>query len=220
MGGQAPQTLRPGEVWPPSGWSPVARMSGRRPRRSSPCPRPLSAVRMSVQSVTRTSGVHASGVHATGAIQVSGRMALRCPRLYSCAVRTALDPGMARCRGPSPLGAMGSMCRRGPRAAWSSARMGPEGTDGAGLAVGGSPEGRRQTWTAASHAHRPRRRLAAWPTRELVQRQGAVGWLGSTRTSRSSPVPPQVRPGQVAGVVPDHGAGQGGDDHAAWSLGW
>src|SRR4029450_4914156 len=38
------------------------------------CPRPLSAVRTSVQSVTRTSGVHASG-----AIQVSGRTGLRCP---------------------------------------------------------------------------------------------------------------------------------------------
>jgi hypothetical protein len=47
-----------------------------------------------------------------------------------------------------------------------------------------------------------------------------VGWLGSTRTSRCSPVPRQVRPGQVAGVVPDHGAGQGGGDHARWSLGW
>jgi hypothetical protein len=43
-----------GEVWLPSGWSPVARMSGRRPRRSSPCPRPLSAVRTSVSN--RSSG--------------------------------------------------------------------------------------------------------------------------------------------------------------------
>jgi hypothetical protein len=35
------------------------------------------------------------------------------------------------------------------------------GRDGAGLAMGGSHEGRRQTWAAASHAHRLRRRLAA-----------------------------------------------------------
>jgi hypothetical protein len=159
----APRRCDPGEVWPPSGWSPVARMSGRRLRRSSPCPRPLSAVRTSVQSVKRTSGVHASGVHAsgvhaTGAIQVSGRTGLRCPRLCRRAVRTALDPGMARCRGPSPLGAMGSTCRRGPRAAWSPARTGPDGKGWCWVGRGGPHEGRRQTWAAASHAHRLRRR--------------------------------------------------------------
>jgi hypothetical protein len=122
-----PQTLRPGRGLAAQRVVAVARMSGRRPRRSSPCPRPLSAVRMSVQSVKRTSGVHASGVHATGAIQVSRRTGLPCPRLCSRAVRTALDPGMARCSGPSPLAAMGSTCRRGPRAAWSPARIGPDG---------------------------------------------------------------------------------------------
>ena len=195
-------------------------MSGHRPRRSSPCPRPVSAVRTSVQSVKRTPGVHTSGVHATGAIQVSGRTALRCPRLYSCAVRTALDPGMARCGGPSPLGAMGSTCRRGPRAAWSSARMGPEGTDGAGLAVGGSPEGRRQTL-----GRRIARPQAAAPPRRLADKGvgpapgcRSVGWEHENEQVRTRA--PRCVPGQVAGVVPDHGAGQGGDDHAAWSLGW
>jgi hypothetical protein len=220
MGGQAPQTLRPGEVWPPSGWSPVARMSGRRPRRSSPCPRPLSAVRMSVQSVTRTSGVHASGVHASGvhasgvhasgvhasgvhasgAIQVSGRTALRCPRLCSRVIRTALDPGMARCAGPSPLGAMGSRCRRGPRAAWSPARMGSDGKGwcwvGRGWLARGSTAdlGRR---IAGAQAGAPPRRLAdkgagpapgcrsvGWGAREhpgAHQFPAGVSWAGCRR---------------------------------------
>ena len=61
-----------------------------------------------------------------------------------------------------------------------------------------SPPGRQGSWSSA--------------------RVPSVGW--GAREHPGAPGPPQVRPGQVAGVVPDHGAGQGGDDHAAWSLGW
>jgi hypothetical protein len=82
---------------------------------------------------------------------------------------------------------------------------GLKGRDGAALAVGGSHEGRRQTWAAASHAHR--RRLAASPP----GRQGSwssarvpVGWLRA-REHPGAHQSPQVRPGQAAGVVPDHG---------------
>ena len=74
-----------------------------------------------------------------------------------------------------------------------------------GLAVGGSREGRHQTWAAPSHAHRLRRRLAAWPTRELVQRQGAGGLAGEHGKEQVLPSPLQGRPGQVAGVVLDMG---------------
>jgi hypothetical protein len=86
-------------------------------------------------------------------------------------------------------------------------RTGLTGRDGAALAVGGSHEG-RLTWAAASHAHRLRRRPAALPTREPSSARVPIGWLGSTRTSMCSPVPPQMRPGQVAGVA-RLGAGQG-----------
>jgi anti-sigma factor RsiW len=67
---------------------------------------------------------------------------------------------------------------------------------------------------------------AAWPTREPPGRQGSrssarvlVGWLGSTRTSRCSPGPRRCVLGRLP-AWPDHGAGQGSGDHAAWSLGW
>ena len=120
----------------------------------------------------------------------------------------------------APVGAMGSTCRRGPRAAWSPARMGSEGRDGAALAVGGSHEGRWRIWAAVSHAHRLRRRLAAWPTRELVQRQGAGRLAGEHENERVLTSPPAGAFGQVVGVMPDHGAGPGGSDHAPWSLGW
>jgi hypothetical protein len=154
----------------------------------------------------------------------------RCPDGWASGIRgsaaalsahRAGPPGMARCGGPSPLGAMGSTCRRGPRAAWSPARIGPDGNGwscvGPGWLARGSP----------ADLGPPHRTPTGWGATSPPGRQGSwsapgvpVGWLGSTRTSRCSPVPPLVRPGQVAGVVPDHGPGQGGGDHAPWSLGW
>ena len=173
-----------------------------------------------VQSVKRTSGVHASGVHASGAMQV-------CPDGRVSGVRGSAA-ALSEPRWPvewlggraAPVGAMGSTCRRGPRAAWSPARMGSEGRDGAALAVGGSHEGRWRIWAAVSHAHRLRRRLAAWPTRELVQRQGAGRLAGEHENERVLTSPPAGAFGQVVDVMPDHGAGPGGSDHAPWSLGW
>ena len=165
-----------------------------------------------------------------------GQANVRCPRVRCHAgVRTdgspvsaALQPRCPDRAGPwngsvrraAPVGAMGSTCRRGPRAAWSPARMGSEGRDGAALAVGGSHEGRWRIWAAVSHAHRLRRRLAAWPTRELVQRQGAGRLAGEHENERVLTSPPAGAFGQVVGVMPDHGAGPGGSDHAPWSLGW
>jgi hypothetical protein len=61
--------------------------------------------------------------------------------------------------------------------------------------------------------------LAARPPWELVQRRcrSVAGEQGKERVLQ---VLPQVRPGQVAGVLADHGAGSGGGDHAAWSGRW
>ena len=93
------------------------------------------------------------------------------------------------------------------------------GRDGAGLAVvartrvDGRPGPPHHTRTGCGAA------LDAWPTSELVQRQGAGRLAGSTRTPSCSPIPP-VASWAGAGVVPDHGAGQGGGDHALWSLDW
>jgi len=78
---------------------------------------------MSVQPVERTSSIHASGVQASGA---SG-----CPDGHAL-VSAALPPPCPRA-GPrtgsvwraAPAGRSGSTCRRGPRAAWSPARIGP-----------------------------------------------------------------------------------------------
>src|SRR5213078_2759209 len=61
--------------------------------------------------------------------------------------------------------------------------------------------------------------LAAWPSMGAGSRARVpVGWLGA-RDGTGAPKSPQVRPGPVAGVMPEQG-GPGGDDHAPWSLCW
>jgi hypothetical protein len=61
--------------------------------------------------------------------------------------------------------------------------------------------------------------LAAWASRQLVQRQAAGRLAGTQGRSRRPQVPSQVRLGQVAGVMPGPwGLGPGGGYHAAWSL--
>ena len=83
----------PGEVWPPSGWSPVARMSGRRPRRWSPCPRALSAVRTSESN--RSSG------RPVSTRPVSTRpVPCRCVRTDGSPVSAALQPRCPNRAGP------------------------------------------------------------------------------------------------------------------------
>ena len=108
--------------------------------------------------VGRTSGVHATGVHATGAIRVSGWTRVRCPRPLRPRCPTGLDPGIGSA-GQLTFGRIECDVSLGPRAAWSSLpNLGLAGKDGRALAVRGSHEGRRQTWAAAAHAHRLRRR--------------------------------------------------------------
>jgi hypothetical protein len=163
MGCERRRRCNPSEGWvaqPASPSSRPSRMSGRRLRRWSRCPRPLSAMRTDVrQLVGRTPGVQAPVSRCPG---------VRCPRDWrpddrgdpgvptarasgvrgrcSRAVRTTLDPGR-RCGGT------------GPGCGWHDRRRQPW-----------PPLGRRTGCGAA---------LAAWPTRDLVQRQVPVGWLGS-----------------------------------------
>jgi hypothetical protein len=119
----------------------------------------------------------------------------------------------------APAGRSGSTCPRGLWAAWSPAGIGPHGKRWRGgcrcLLAGGSTVARAAAWPAS----RLRRRLGpGGPTGALVQGQGAGRVAGSMGPSRCSPAP-VGRPGQVAGVVPGHGPGPGGGDHAGWSLG-
>jgi hypothetical protein len=210
-----PQTLRPGrglaaqrvvagreDVRTPA--TPVVALSA---SACPPCGRPSN--RSSGRPVSRDR-CH-PGVRTDGP-PVSAALPPRCP--------DRAGPWNGSVRRAVPVGAMGLTAavvrgRRDRLPAW-----GLTGRDGVALAVGGSHEGRRQTWAAAPHAHRRRVSPRRLPTRELVQGQGAGRLAGGTRTPRCSPIPPQVRPGQVAGVVPDHRAGQRGGDHARWSLGW
>jgi hypothetical protein len=213
----APRRCDPGEVRPPSGRSPVARMSGRRPRRTSAScvrradVRPIGHADVRCPCVwcprvRRNPGVRTDGPSVSAALQR--------------AVRTALDLGLGAAG--RPRWRMGSMCRRGPRAARSTARMGPEGKRWcwgwpwvARTRVDTRPGPPHRTRTGCG-ATSPPGRQGSWSSARVP-----VGWLESTRTSRCSPSPSRrCRPGQVAGVVPDHGLDREGDDHAPWSLGW
>ena len=175
-------------------------------------PRPLSAIRTDVRPTGRADvwcpgdgcprdrgdpgcpDGHASGVHS------------RCSR----AVRTVLDPGIRRCGGTGHIGAPGWTCRCGRCAAWSSLpESGLAGRNGRTLAVRGSHEGRPPTWTATWYAYRLRRRARCSATMGAGPAPVPVGWRG-VGEGAGVPSPPQVRPGKVAGVVPDHGAGHGG----------
>jgi hypothetical protein len=174
MGCRAPQMLQPerGLRRPAGGrrrsWP--SRMSGRRPRRSSLCPRPLSAVRTDVRPTGRADvrcprircpgdRVQATGVHTTGAIRVSGRTPVRCPRPLHPSCPHRAGSRIRRCGGTGhvwrtgfdvpPWSASGLVV-----AAW----IGPGGKDGRTRAMRGSHECRRQTWAAAWYACRLRRR--------------------------------------------------------------
>jgi hypothetical protein len=215
----APRRCDPGEVGPPSG--------GRRRedvRTPATLVVPLSAPRSrrgtSVQPVERTSnvqcpvsGVQASGVQVSG-VQVSGRTGLRCPRQCRRAVRVALDLEWLGVGGRR-LGAVG---------------RGAPGVRGRVVACIG-PDGKRWCggWpcpAATRSTVAQGRRLAGVPAAAPPGRRADTGWSrarvpagwGSPGRSRCSPVPPQGV-WAVAGVVPDHGLGPRGGDHAGWSLG-
>jgi hypothetical protein len=180
----------------------------------------LSAVRTSVHLVARTSSVQATGVHATGVIRVSGqtgvRTGVRCPRCPDRAgSRTSVPRDRPRLADRVRRVAVVSerLGRRCPNRAWL-------GRDGRMLAVRGSHEGRRHTWTAASQAHRLGRRARRLADQGSWSgaRCPSVGWEHEKEQALTSP--PQVRPGQVAGVMLDHGAERKGGDHAPWLLSW
>ena len=216
MGGQAPQTLRPGEVWPPSGWSPVARMSGRRPGRSLPCPaRPVRGgdVRPAGRADVQRPHVRCPGVRC---IQVSGRTGLRCPRRRRRAVRAALDPGVARCGGPPRPGAAGRRAAVGHGRRGCLPASGRTGRDGSALAVPGSHEIDRSqgaAWPASGcgAALAPAADMGAGPGPGCRPGSREHGW------SRCSPAPAGVLGRSLAWCR--QWPGPGGDDHAGWSLG-
>jgi hypothetical protein len=155
--------------------------------------------------VGRASGVQATGVQATGAIRVSGRTRVQCPRpvhrhcphgagSWGGSLRRG-SPSLAhRVRGVAVvrerLGRR-SPSRRCPNRAW-------RGRDGRSLAMRGS-HGSTAYLAAASPAHRQRR--LADPGRWL-QRQGAGRLAGEHEKERVLPSPQQMRPGPVAGVRP------------------
>jgi hypothetical protein len=93
--------------------------------------------------------------------------------------------------------------------------------------IGPGGEGMVERWPGGWHQCRPGPPfgmragcgavLAAWPTRGAGPPQVPVDWLGVGK-EQLLPRPPHARPGQVAGVMGDRGAGPGDADHAAWSL--
>jgi hypothetical protein len=180
MGCERRRRCNPSEVWvaqpaSPSSW--LSRMSGRRPRRSSRCPRPLSAMRTDVRPPGRAD-VRCPGDQCPGD-RCPGD---RCPRDWrpydrgDPGVRTARRPMSAAAAaalsapcwipdvgaaGPTTVGEPGSTCRCGRRAAWSPL---PDrawrGRDGRTLVVRGWHEHRRQPWPPLRGP-----RLTTWPGR-------------------------------------------------------
>jgi hypothetical protein len=184
MAGRAPQASGPGEVGPPSGWSPVARMSGRRPGRSLPCPaRPVRGgdVRPAGRADVQRPHVRCPGVRCPGVrcIQVSGRTGLRCPRRRRRAVRAALDPGVARCGGPPRPGAAGRRAAVGHGRRGCLPASGRTGRDGSALAVPGSHEIDRSQGRRLAGVRLRCRLGPSGPTWALVQGQGAGRVAGS-----------------------------------------
>jgi hypothetical protein len=192
-------------------------MSGRWPGRTLPCPHPQSRggdVRPTGRADVRCPGVRCPGVRCN---QVSGRTGLRCPRRYRRAVRAALDLEWLGAAGRPRVGRSGSTCRRGPRAAWSPAGIGPDGKGWCGVGRAGSHEGRPSPRAAAWLASRLRRRLTAGPTRRWSG-AGAGRVVGEPGMEQVLTGPRRASwAGHRRGA--DHGPGPGGGDHPAWSLG-
>jgi hypothetical protein len=173
IGCRAPQTLQPQRG--------LGRPAGGRRRRGRPgCPDAGHAVRRSVrvlcppcgrtsvQLVGRTSGVQATGVHATGVMRVSGQTGVRCPRPLRPRCPHRAGSGIRRCGGTGHVGAAGSTCRCGPRAAWSSlpeSGLAGKGWSnvGAWLARGSTLDlGRRFAFAQAAAPRSPPRDQGSW----------------------------------------------------------
>ena len=210
----APPSRRSPSSWP-------SRMSGRRPRRSSRCPRPLSAMRTDVRPTGRADvrcpgdrcprdrgdpGVRTDRrpASAAAAAALSAPRWIRNtwvrrdrPRLVHRVRRVALVGERLGRRCPNRA-RRGGMVERWPCAAGTmvDARPGPPlGIHPA--AAPRSPPGRPRSWSSA--------------------RCRSVG--GGARRSRCSQVPRRC---VWAGcrLMLDHGAGLGRGDHARWSLRW
>lgn len=212
---ERPQAPYLGEVGPPRGC-----------RRSRGCPDAGRAGRCLSARPVRRGDVRPTGradVQHPG-VRCPGVRASRCPDGQAL-VSAALPPRCPRRAGPRsgsvagrPAGRSGSTCP-GPRAGWAPARIGPDGKGMCGgcrcLLAGGSTVARAAAWPAS----RRRRRLGpGGPTRAGPGPGCRPGGGGAWDAEGASPVPPQGV-GAVAGVVPDHGLGPRGGDHAEWSLG-
>jgi hypothetical protein len=176
------------------------------------------AAPMSVQPVERTSSIHASGVQASGVqcIRVSGRTGLWCLRRCRRAVHAALDPGVARCGGLPRLGAADRRAvGRGRRGCLPVSGLTARGWRGVGR--GWLARGSTVARAAARPASRLRRRPGRWATGGAGQGQGANRVTGEHGMEQVLTGPRRVS-WAVVGVVPGHGPGLGGGDHAAWSL--
>jgi hypothetical protein len=183
----------------PASWP--SRMSGRRPRRWSLCPRPLSTMRTDVRP--------------------TGRVDVRCPSVRC--PRDRCDPGVRT--DTRPVSAAAASKLSAPRWIPDVGAAGPA-TCGrsrvrrtavgsvSGLVVAARIKLGGEGWSCVGRAWLARaatadlgRRLvrvqARAPrsppgrSRELVQRQVPVGWPGSTGRSRCAHVAPQVRPGRL-----------------------
>ena len=217
----APKSPYLGEVGPPSGWSPGARMSGRRPGRSLPCPpRPVPPRRC---PSNRSSG-HPASTRPVSRRPVSRRPVHPGVRTDRPLVSAALPPCCP--------------CRAGPRSGsvWRAARLGAADRRAVGRGrrgclpvsgltargwrgVGGGWLARGSTVAraAARPASRLRRRPGRWATGGAGQGQGANRVTGEHGMEQVLTGPRRVS-WAVVGVVPGHGPGLGGGDHAAWSL--
>ena len=183
----APSGRRSPSWWPsgrrsPSWWP--SRMSGGRPRRSSLCPGPLSAVRTSVQPTNWSGGRRCPGARCPRdrcdrGVRTDSRPVSAAAAAKLSAARWIRNPSVRRGRPRRAhqvrrVAVVGErLARRCPNRAW-------RGRDGPTLAVGRSHQCRGQRWaavaTAAWYAHRLRRRACRLATKgELTRRQRAGG---------------------------------------------
>jgi hypothetical protein len=221
MAGRAPQASGPGEVGPPSGCRrsrgcPDAGQAGRclsvssGPRWGCPSSRSSGHLASARPVSTRPVSSAIPGVR-TDRAPVSAALPPRCPRRagpWSSSVWRAARPGAAGRRGAVVCG------RRGRLPASGRTGRGWCGVGRGWLARGSTlGQGRRLAGVPAAAPPGRRADTGAGPG------QGA-GRVAGEHGAEQVLTGPAGRPGQVAGVVPDHGPGSRGGDHAGWSLGW
>jgi hypothetical protein len=200
-------------------------MSGRRPRRSSRCPRPLSAMRTDVRPPGR------ADVRCPGD-RCPGDWCPRdwCPRDWRPYDRG--DPGVRTARRPMSAAAAAAlsapcwipdvvrrddhgwrtgfdMSLRPAGGVVAAARSGLAGKGWSNVGSAWLARASTAALAAAWQAHRLRRRALADPGKLVNARCRWVG-RGSRRRSRCSQVSPQARPEQVARRDARPGAGPGG----------